>query len=67
VLDLLLAPLYALGWVVFWVTLVVSETLRLSWAAVRLGWADAREGARARQIAVDRWPTRAKRPSGGTG
>ncbi len=69
VLDLLLAPLYALGWVVFWVILIATETFRLSWAAVRIGWQDARESARTRRIAVDRWPARArvKRPSGGSG
>lgn len=58
VLDVLLAPLYAAGWVSFWVVLVVVSTVRLGWAAVRLGWADARALARSRGVAATGWPVR---------
>lgn len=61
-LDVALAPFWLLGWVVFWVLLFVTEASRLTFAAVRVGWADAREKAQARQIAVDRWPVRPKPP-----
>lgn len=60
VLDVVLSPLWLLGWVVFWVLLGLSEAGRLGVAAVRVGWMDARERARARQIATDRWPVRPK-------
>lgn len=61
-LDILVAPFYALGWAVFWVLLLITETSRLGIAAVQLGWLDARAKAQARQIAVDRWPVRPRSP-----
>ena len=61
-LDVVLAPFWLAGWVVFWVLLFVAEASRLTVAAVRVGWTDARQKAQARQIAVDRWPVRPKPP-----
>lgn len=59
-LDVVLAPFWLLGWVVFWVLLFVTEASRLTFAAVRVGWKDARDRAQARNIALDRWPVRLK-------
>lgn len=59
-LDAALAPLWALGWLTFWVVFAATEGGRLATAALRLGWADAREGAQARKLAA-RWPVTPRR------
>lgn len=61
-LDILLAPFWLAGWVVFWVLLFLTEAGRLGFAAVQVGWQDARARAQARQVATDRWPVRPRKP-----
>jgi hypothetical protein len=66
-LDVALAPLWALGWLAFWVMLVLTEGGRLVSAAVQLGWSDARAKAQAREVAVSRWPTKPRKARHGPG
>lgn len=65
-LDLIYAPFYAIGWVTFWMFVVLGGTTRNITASVKLGFLDARTQAQERQIAADRWPVRPKRPKPGS-
>lgn len=51
-LDLLGAPFYVIGWLVFWVTLGSVAAGRWAFAGMRLGWKEARERAEARGLNV---------------
>ena len=66
-LDVLLAPLWALGWVTFWLLLGLTEGGRLVVAALRLGFTDARARVQAREVAVSRWPTKPRKARHGPG
>ena len=58
--DIVAAPFYALGWVVFWVLVVIGGVWRWSMAAIALGWFEAREQATRREVGTNRWPVRAR-------
>lgn len=59
-LDVLAAPLWLAGWLAFWTVVVVAAAGRWAWAAVRLGWLEARAQASRRGTGAGRWPVTAR-------
>jgi len=55
-LEVIGAPFYVLGWLVFWV--VVGGLRGVIWVAiaVKFGWMDARKSAQARGVTMPVWP-----------
>jgi hypothetical protein len=61
-LDLVGALFYGVGALVFWILVAAGGVVRWTWAAVRLGWLEARERAAGRGLDQARWPVRPRGP-----
>lgn len=59
-MDILAAPFYVTGWLVFWMLVVLGGGARWCWAAVELGWVEARASATSRNVGLRRWPVKPK-------
>lgn len=63
-LTLLAAPFWLTSWLMFWVLAVTGGVVRWFWAAMRLGWQDARGLAARRGRGTGHWPVRPKAARG---